>query len=141
MNIEITEVFSVTTCVNCGMQFAVAYHWLSEKRNNHKSFYCPNGHVLSYPSESGEEKARRLQAKAELEAQAKINSEKHLRLVAELERDKAIKAKRKIEKRISKGVCPCCNRTFEDLARHMGSKHKDYALPPGSEKRIHGTVQ
>jgi hypothetical protein len=24
-------------------------------------------------------------------------------------------------------VCPCCNRTFENLARHMNSKHRGYA--------------
>ena len=23
------------------------------------------------------------------------------------------------------GTCPCCNRTFTNLARHMASKHKD----------------
>ena len=27
---------------------------------------------------------------------------------------------------VSGGACPCCNRSFENLARHMATKHKDY---------------
>jgi hypothetical protein len=27
-------------------------------------------------------------------------------------------------------VCPCCNRTFQALARHMNSKHPTYADGP-----------
>lgn len=30
-------------------------------------------------------------------------------------------------RRIAAGVCPCCRRSFTDLARHMSSQHPDYA--------------
>lgn len=33
----------------------------------------------------------------------------------------------RIKKRIAAGVCPCCNRTFQNLARHMENKHKEYS--------------
>lgn len=32
----------------------------------------------------------------------------------------------KVKRRVSKGVCPCCNRTFENLARNMESQHPAY---------------
>lgn len=32
----------------------------------------------------------------------------------------------KTKKRVSNGVCPCCNRTFKQLARHMENKHPEY---------------
>lgn len=32
-----------------------------------------------------------------------------------------------LKARVSHGVCPCCNRTFGDLARHMATKHAEYA--------------
>lgn len=32
----------------------------------------------------------------------------------------------KIKKRVSKGVCPCCNRSFENLKNHMESQHPEY---------------
>jgi DNA repair exonuclease SbcCD ATPase subunit len=33
----------------------------------------------------------------------------------------------RIKNRASNGVCPCCNRTFQNLARHMHTKHPDFA--------------
>jgi hypothetical protein len=32
----------------------------------------------------------------------------------------------KIKNRVGHGVCPCCNRTFENLARHMGAQHPTF---------------
>lgn len=32
----------------------------------------------------------------------------------------------KLKRRVSNGVCPCCNRSFADLHRHMTEKHPDY---------------
>ena len=32
----------------------------------------------------------------------------------------------RIKKRVANGVCPCCNRTFKDLAAHMSTQHPDY---------------
>jgi DNA repair exonuclease SbcCD ATPase subunit len=32
----------------------------------------------------------------------------------------------KIKNRIGHGVCPCCNRTFENLHRHMASQHPTF---------------
>lgn len=32
----------------------------------------------------------------------------------------------KTKKRIANGVCPCCNRHFVNLERHMTGKHPDY---------------
>jgi hypothetical protein len=35
-----------------------------------------------------------------------------------------------MRKRIQSGVCPCCNRTFENLGRHMKSKHPAFDYEP-----------
>lgn len=32
----------------------------------------------------------------------------------------------KIKNRVGNGVCPCCNRTFDNLARHMHSQHPTF---------------
>ena len=29
--------------------------------------------------------------------------------------------------RVEHGVCPCCKRSFSALARHMATKHPEYA--------------
>jgi hypothetical protein len=129
--------FEVITCGECGIQFGVPPHWVETKRRDHSGFKCPNGHGRMYPGESDIEKAQR----ETREAQAQVNNERHLRLVAEKARDQAQIAKKKLEKRISHGVCACCNRTFENLARHMKSKHPEMVLPAGTQRQITGTVQ
>lgn len=38
-------------------------------------------------------------------------------------------ARKAVEKklnRVSAGTCPCCNRSFKQLAAHMKNKHPDY---------------
>ena len=32
----------------------------------------------------------------------------------------------KLRKRVKAGVCPCCNRTFKQLAAHMARMHPEY---------------
>lgn len=36
------------------------------------------------------------------------------------------KKKEQLETRAANGVCPCCHRTFKQLARHMKTKHPDF---------------
>jgi len=33
----------------------------------------------------------------------------------------------RIKRRVAAGICPCCNRTFRDLGRHMKGQHPGYA--------------
>ncbi len=39
--------------------------------------------------------------------------------------EKAERKTKRLMRRVSAGVCPCCNRTFSDLARHMKTKHEN----------------
>lgn len=52
-------------------------------------------------------------------AKCEILREQQARNAVEAE---AAKARRKL-KRVQNGVCPCCNRSFWNLERHMKSKH------------------
>lgn len=129
-----------TECGNCGIFFAVPAAYLKDRRLDKKGFYCPNGHVLTYTI-SSLEKLERQKRESEQALQAQLNEANHARLVAEKERDAERRKLRKVEKRVANGACPCCNRTFADLARHMTGKHPGFALPPAKPKAIEGTVQ
>lgn len=37
------------------------------------------------------------------------------------------RSKARLKKRVAAGVCPCCHRTVSQMARHMATKHPDYA--------------
>lgn len=115
-------------CFKCGVLFAVSAEL---DRNWHKtqdSFFCPNGHSQAYV----ESTAKKLQR--ELQAQAAKLAEKERALAWEKERvaslDKQLARERKatmrLKKRVSVGVCPCCQRTVQQLARHMQSKHPEF---------------
>jgi hypothetical protein len=70
------------------------------------------------------EKAR-LEKRLQMEKnrrEAAESESKHHKNVARSEKA----AKTRIKNRIKHGVCPCCTRTFANLAAHMKNKHPDY---------------
>lgn len=52
-----------------------------------------------------------------LNDQLRAAQQDHEATRAKLVRDRA---------RFANGVCPCCNRSFENVARHMRTQHPDY---------------
>lgn len=138
--IQFTVTFVIEECCNCHMQFAVTQDFQQRRQRDHARFYCPSGHGMSYNGPSDIEKLKREKAEAENRLQAQINEARHAQLVAEKERDSERRKRRKVEKRVAGGACPCCNRTFGDLAAHMKCKHKEFALPASAQKQITGTV-
>lgn len=54
------------SCANCGVTFCMPASLNAQLRENHKTFYCPNGHANHYPAET--EKERRIR---ELEAKVR----------------------------------------------------------------------
>lgn len=114
--------YETVACYSCGMVFAVPYRWQENRRDDKKEFYCPNGHGQSYTGESAGDKAKRLQRELTRERTQHIEEVDNIR--------RAHKgAMTKLKKRAIAGVCPCCNRTFKQLARHMKAKHPDYGKP------------
>lgn len=115
----ITDVkFRVIECATCGCLFGLPAQLQDRLRNNHGDFYCPNGHCNVYRGETQEEKVRKeLKRKEQELANATIEK---IQLQNELD-----KSNRKL-KRVQRGVCPCCNRSFGNLANHMATKHPDH---------------
>lgn len=94
------------------------------------SIYCPLGHTWTFAGESKvaqversllQEQQRHDQTKAWLrDERNKLNAERS--------------AKSRIKNRVANGVCPCCNRSFDNLRRHMKSKHPKYMKKEQLEK-------
>jgi len=119
----------IENCCSCGISFAVPESWLTKKRRDHSAFFCPNGHSLHYSGNSDLEKAKqeieRLQGRA---ATSQQNAKYWRNRTKEEQRSKAAYKGHltRTKNRIAAGVCPCCNRTFENLRQHMETKHPDY---------------
>jgi NMD protein affecting ribosome stability and mRNA decay len=127
-----TSNLTVIMCGECGMAFAVPELWRKERVENHKTFYCPNGCLRCYKAKAAIDEVRD-QVNF---VQAQLNEAQHLAIVKGRELDKLQKAHHKLEHRISNGSCPCCNRTFSNLQKHMKSKHPAQVIGGANIKKI-----
>ena len=116
--------WALERCCTCAVEFLVpmALYQAARADERHK-FWCPNGHGQSYT----ESEVTRLKRERDLAIQDKARIEDEKR-DAEKRAEAAERATQRLRKRIGKGVCPCCNRTFENVARHMATKHPDIAV-------------
>ena len=117
------------TCGQCGLRFFVPRIWDQGRRQDHRSFVCMNGHTLTYTGENEAEKLRRERDRLRQEiARVEETTTEWQRQAQENARQaSAAKAQvTKIKKRVGHGVCPCCNRTFGNLAAHIAQKHPTF---------------
>lgn len=110
-------------CCKCGMTFAMPSDVNQQYIDNGNSFYCPRGHQQHYLGESVKEKlARQL---AQTKDALNFQRRKSTQLAHQVRAQKA--AKTKLKNRIKHGVCPCCKRTFQNIAKHIATKHPGYS--------------
>lgn len=112
------------TCTKCGVVFGLESHFNEGLRGSHATFYCPNGDPRWYPGKSDEEKQRE---RAEMAERSLTHARERMARV-EASRNALKGVVTRTKNRVAAGTCPCCNRTFAALARHMKTKHPGYAL-------------
>jgi hypothetical protein len=135
---KITTSVTLTTleCANCKMTFAITERFEADRRHDHKTFYCPAGHSNFYGGKTQEEKlaeelSRERQRKAELEDE--VAWQRDQRNAAERRASAARGQITRLKNRAAAGVCPCCNRSFVALAKHMATKHPGFRAEEISE--------
>lgn len=110
-------------CGVCGIAWSAPKEFMDECRREggNKTFYCPNGHARVF-KESDADKVRR-----ELNSAKQLLAQRDDEIIAEQNRVKAEQKKvKKLTKRASAGLCPCCNRTVRQMALHMKNKHPSF---------------
>ena len=112
-------------CPVCFVDYAIPQSMASKMKRDGGNWHCPNGHSLHY-TETGIDRVRQhrdrlVQDNARLEQEASAARER----AATAER-----AQKRMVTRAKAGVCPCCNRTFQQLARHMANKHPTFTAEP-----------
>lgn len=116
MNYTINETITLetVTCYKCAVLFAMPVRFKQERLDYGAAFWCPNGHEQFFC------KSRLTVVQEQLEkAQFDLRSTK-----CDLLREQDAKSKLEQKmKRVANGVCPCCKRSFRNLARHMKTKH------------------
>lgn len=111
-------------CCSCHTLFAMTQELYEQKlRQRHdqdkRAFYCPQGHAQWF---TGETEAQRLQRQIQWEKErADRNHQSYISA------ERSARAQRglvtRMRNRVHNGVCPDCKRTFQNLRRHMATKH------------------
>lgn len=126
--LNFTETLTIKCCPACSIRYAAPESMFVRIKERGGSWYCPNGHSLQFH----ESEADRLKKALDIEKRAAEYKDQRIKrlhddLDASNNRLRATKAaKTRLKNRIAAGVCPCCNRTFQDLARHMVGKHPEF---------------
>lgn len=119
--------FALIGCCECGVEWLMPgqlnNHALEEGKD--KTFYCPNGHGQSYIESRADIYRREAERLKQRLAERDDDVRRQRNRAKGLERSIAAHKGQvtKLKKRAKAGVCLCCNRTFQNLARHMKSKH------------------
>lgn len=121
------------TCCRCGVLFGMESGFDQQRRDDHKSWYCPNGHSQFY---NGKSEAQKLQEQLDA-ARSLAERETNRRRVAEYDAlvgGRSAAAYKghatRIRNRIANGVCPAgCNRHFTNVQRHIATQHPDFKIP------------
>lgn len=108
----------ISDCGACGVVFGITEDMENRRRQDKKAFYCPNGHSLSFKGKSDTEKLKDVQAR-ELALRDQLSASIR---EGELTRQALLRDRQ----RFLNGVCVCCNRSFENVRRHMTSQHPDF---------------
>lgn len=131
--LNFTTKFVLVTCPSeqCRTQFAIPEHTKQAVAASQGTIYCPYGHPLGWFNHKSD--ADKLRDTLAFEQRKIASLEQRL---ANERRDKEAAERRmsaargqvtKIKNRVGKGVCPCCNRTFTNLARHMSGQHPEFS--------------
>ena len=112
----------ISDCVTCGCRYTVPQRMWDEQRKAGGFHYCPNGHNQGW-SKDGCENAKLHRERDRLQQRLAEKDDDIRQLERSITAHKGQATK--LKKRASAGVCSCCNRTFQNLARHMATKHPD----------------
>lgn len=130
INVQTTTTFIVHECARCGVSFGITKRYDDERREARATFYCPNGHTLSFSGKSETEKLREQLDAEKTRAEFWRNERDRNAQRADAADRRAAAARgqvTKLKNRAAAGVCPCCNRSFVQLERHMSTKHPGFA--------------
>lgn len=125
------------TCANCGCVWGFPRVLREQRLRDGQGFFCPNGHERHFTrGQSSEDELRRERDLLKQQLAAKDDEINWQRKAKESAREEAKHERARangykghatrITKRAKAGVCPCCNRTFKQLAAHMALKHPEF---------------
>lgn len=124
---RVTQTFpaelTVIHCGKCGGIYALNEKYRSDKAKEGGTWNCPYCQVgWGYSGNSENERLNRENTRL----LQRIDQEKARGDSVERKLSAAKGQATKLRRRVGAGVCPCCHRTFKQLAAHMTDKHPEF---------------
>ncbi len=117
----------IKECQTCGVLHTFPKIIHDNRYRDGGYWHCPNGHQWGWKEGNEEREAIRLERdRLKQQAAQKDDEIRQLRfemMHVEMQRDEAKAKHVNARKRAGAGMCPCCKRTFSQVARHMKTKH------------------
>lgn len=123
----------IVNCGPCGGTYALNKRYVAQKREKGGYWHCPYCQTSWGYGESENERLKAALEKQKKSTQWQADRARKAEEDAEHRRRQYVGMKGVLTKqknRVSKGVCPCCNRYFKNLHRHMESKHPKFTKAP-----------
>lgn len=123
-------------CVTCRVPMWIDSETEATLRRTEQEFFCVHGHTQFFPR--GPTEAEKLRARLDEERRRAERAEQRIAQAndeAEHERNRARAYKgqaTRLRNRAKAGICPCCNRHFQQLERHIANKHPDFQAEDSS---------
>ena len=108
----------------CGITFGIEKGFEYRRRSDHKLFYCPNGHDMSYGGLTKvERQAKRAEGLEDDLRWERMRTESWKRSAAAQKGQVT-----RIRNLIANGICPVagCRRNFDNVREHMANQHPDF---------------
>jgi hypothetical protein len=123
--VQFASDLTVIVCGECGGTYAIAERYRRQKQEQGGYWNCP---YCKCSWGYGSSEINRLRKEVETANNSRDFYARRLDAVVRSRR--AVRAhltrsKKKLE-RVAHGVCPCCNRSFQNLRRHMSAKHPGF---------------
>lgn len=129
--------WKATHCIKCHCLIPMPESTYNDFLQSHANFHCYWGHPQHFTEDQGisgrlaaveRERDRLKQNTAYLQDSLRDAKDRAERNQRSANAYKGVATK--LKKRAVAGVCPCCNRHFRELERHMASKHPAYTAEP-----------
>jgi hypothetical protein len=122
--------FVFSDCITCGVTYAVPKTMWDKQRQSGGYHHCSNGHSQGWDKTESEDARIRRERDQLKQQNARLEEEASFALVRA---EKAEKATKRLKKRASAGTCPCCQRTFSNMAEHMKHQHPQFVSEGGAK--------
>lgn len=127
----------VWECRTCGCVATVPEVMNDQLKAEGGFRHCPSGHAWGWTKETSEREQLRRERDRLKQEQARLIEERDAAQRAENEQyaraNKAEAATKRLKKRSSAGTCPCCSRTFANMAEHMKHQHPQFIADGGAK--------